>query len=358
MSAISAVVGAVEHSDFSRLPMRPLVSVLMLTYRHEAYLAEAIEGVLAQRVDFPIELIVADDGSRDGSLEIALRFHHERPDVVRIVTGLENVGARANRRRASTYVRGEFLAFCEGDDYWTDSQKLQKQVDWLRANPAAGAVHTDFDHLIRIAGSWRVLRNFLTYRFAAVVPHGNVYSDLLRGNFIQTCTLCVRSAIYRTFLAEFLKDSYPVVDWPLSIFVAAQYPIGYINQSAAVYRRVPGSIMNSGPSARSRMIEAQIDMMEDICDRMNVMARERIEALRNLYRHLMSTSLFAGDEAGLDKAIAWLKRNDPQFASAWRRRVLPIVAKIPLVPWFLAKVQDLRERIIERRRYRLITTHT
>ncbi|MBK7211677.1 MAG: glycosyltransferase [Xanthomonadales bacterium] len=101
----------IEISDFSRLPTAPVVSVQMLTYQHAPFLAEAIDGVLAQRTDFPIELLVADDASSDGTGDIAKSYQRAHPEIVRVVTGPTNIGVRANRRRVARRIRGEFVAF-------------------------------------------------------------------------------------------------------------------------------------------------------------------------------------------------------------------------------------------------------
>jgi len=115
--------------------MEPLLSVVTITYNHEPYVAKTIEGVLMQKVDFPIEYIIAEDHSTDGTLAICKRYAEKYPDLIKLIYSDSNVGAIANERRAMKAARGKYIAFCEGDDYWTDSLKLQKQVDFMEANP-------------------------------------------------------------------------------------------------------------------------------------------------------------------------------------------------------------------------------
>ena len=88
-----------------------------------------------QQVKFPIELIIAEDCSTDGTRAICQRYAEEYPDLIRLITSESNVGAIANERRAMLAARGKYIAFCEGDDYWTDPLKLQKQVDFLESHP-------------------------------------------------------------------------------------------------------------------------------------------------------------------------------------------------------------------------------
>ena len=113
----------------------PLLSVVTVTYNHEPYIEKTIKGVLMQQVNFPIELIIAEDCSTDGTRVICQQYADQYPELIRLITSESNVGAIANERRAMLAARGKYIAFCEGDDYWTDPLKLQKQVDFLESHP-------------------------------------------------------------------------------------------------------------------------------------------------------------------------------------------------------------------------------
>ena len=115
----------------SRTP--PLVSVAMVTYNHERFITQAIESVLAQRTSFPIELVVGDDASSDGTARHIEALQARAPDVVRPIIRPANIGMNRNVERVLAEGRGEFVACLEGDDYWTAFDKLQTQVDILRA---------------------------------------------------------------------------------------------------------------------------------------------------------------------------------------------------------------------------------
>lgn len=116
--------------------IKPKVSVVMITYNHEAFIAEAIEGVLMQVADFPIEFIIADDCSTDGTHEIVqdLINNHPKAKRVNFTRHSNNMGIMPNFIWALQQVNGKYIALCEGDDYWTDPLKLQKQVDILEQN--------------------------------------------------------------------------------------------------------------------------------------------------------------------------------------------------------------------------------
>jgi len=125
----------VEIGEPSLLPVKPVVSVLMITYNHEPYIEQAIEAIVAQKTSFPIELIIGEDCSGDATRAKALDAQKRYPHLVRVVHGAKNIGANRNFQRVLSLCRGEYVAVCEGDDYWRDSEKLQKQVNLLASDP-------------------------------------------------------------------------------------------------------------------------------------------------------------------------------------------------------------------------------
>ena len=122
---------------------QPLVTVRTITYQHAPFIRQCIEGVLMQRTTFPVEYIIGEDFSTDGTREIVMEYAARYPDRIRVITADRNVGVRANARRTNLALRGKYCAICEGDDYWTDPLKLQKQVDFLLQNPDFVLCHHD-----------------------------------------------------------------------------------------------------------------------------------------------------------------------------------------------------------------------
>jgi Glycosyl transferase family 2 len=113
----------------------PMLSVLCLTYNHAAYIARALESFLAQQTDFEIEIVVADDCSTDETVAILERFRQRAGEHLHILTSPINLGITRNFRRALKACRGRYIAFCEGDDFWRGTTKLQTQVRFLESNP-------------------------------------------------------------------------------------------------------------------------------------------------------------------------------------------------------------------------------
>jgi len=123
-----------------------MVSVCMITYNHDKYISQAIEGVLIQKADFQIELVIGEDYSTDSTREICEKYASMYPNIIRLLPSHKNLGMMPNFIRTLQACTGKYIALCEGDDYWTDPYKLQKQVDFLEANP--GYVFTFHDALI------------------------------------------------------------------------------------------------------------------------------------------------------------------------------------------------------------------
>lgn len=107
------------------------VSVIVLTYNHEKYIEQALDSILMQKVSFNYEILVGDDASTDATVPILLEYKKRYPDIIKLFLNKENVGATRNAYNLLMKAEGEYLATCEGDDYWTDENKLQLQVDFL-----------------------------------------------------------------------------------------------------------------------------------------------------------------------------------------------------------------------------------
>ena len=133
----------------------PVVTVICLTYNHEKFVAQALDSFVSQITTFPFEVIVIDDCSVDSNYEIARSYASEYPNIIMLIKHHENLGANRALEEAMSLVKGKFIAFCEGDDYWTDPHKLQKQYDYLVAHPNMRGVFCDTEIKIETQdGTW------------------------------------------------------------------------------------------------------------------------------------------------------------------------------------------------------------
>ena len=113
----------------------PLVSVHLLTYNHAKFIRQSIESVVNQKTNFPFEIIIGDDCSTDGTSLIVDEYSLKYPELIKVVRGKTNEGPQPNSIRILENCKGKYMAALEGDDYWIDELKLQKQVDFMEANP-------------------------------------------------------------------------------------------------------------------------------------------------------------------------------------------------------------------------------
>lgn len=239
-----AQIPCTEISDPALLVKKPLVSVKMITYNHEPYIAQAIEGVLQQKTTFPIELIIGEDCSTDGTRKIVLEYQKKYPNVIRVLTSDQNVGARRNGIRTDSPCRGKYIAYCEGDDYWHDLQKLQKQVDFLEQNPDYGAVHSD---VVLYDVSQKKARQT---RKQIALDDAKAYEEILTAKrFVWTPTVCVRhsiikEAIKRNTTALYNAD-WPMGDTPKWLEFAQLSNIKYLDEKLATRNLLPESASRS-----------------------------------------------------------------------------------------------------------------
>ncbi len=126
----------------------PLVSVRCITYNHEPYIAQALDGFLMQKTNFPFEVIVHDDASTDKTAEIIREYEKKFPKIIKPIYEKENQYSKHDGslgRIVNSALKGKYVAMCEGDDYWIDENKLQMQVDFLEGNPEYGMCYTDYN---------------------------------------------------------------------------------------------------------------------------------------------------------------------------------------------------------------------
>lgn len=123
------------------MKQKPLVSITCMTYNHEQYIGQAIESFLMQKTTFLYEILIGEDCSTDDTLRIVNEYVKKSPEKIRLITSPSNVGPRKNGIRLRDAARGKYIAICEGDDYWTDPLKLQKQVNFLEQNPDVCVVY-------------------------------------------------------------------------------------------------------------------------------------------------------------------------------------------------------------------------
>jgi glycosyltransferase involved in cell wall biosynthesis len=224
-----------EISNPSMLPKEPLVSCKMITYNHEKFIAQAIEGVLMQKTDFPFELVIGEDCSTDKTRDVVFSYQQKYPEIIRVITSESNVGMIPNGIRTSNACRGKYIALCEGDDYWIDSQKLSKQVMFMMQHPNLSmsfhAARIDY-----VDGS----RGSKIHRYKGRQFFKAKEVILGGGGFYPTCSSMFRRDVLEDFPAFFYHS--PIGDVTMALNAVAKGDVGYIDEIMAVRNvHVPGS---------------------------------------------------------------------------------------------------------------------
>ena len=224
----------------------PLVSVLMLTYNHKPYIAQAIEGVLQQKTEFPFELVIGEDCSTDGNREIVFEYQNKYPDIIRVITSEHNIGARKNEYRIMKASRGKYLGFCEGDDYWHHPQKLQKQVSYLEAHPDVGLVHSDVAYYDVVTGE--TIPSYYTQN-KLLHSTDNIVREMIELKYcVRTCSAIVRrdilEEIYSTCQYE-MREKFLMTDLQIWIEIAYRSKVAFIDEPLATYNVLPESACHS-----------------------------------------------------------------------------------------------------------------
>jgi glycosyltransferase involved in cell wall biosynthesis len=203
--------------------MNPHVSVCMIAFKHEAYIRQAIESILSQDVDFPIELVIGDDCSPDGTAVICEEIA-ARDSRIRLLSRERNLGVMPNFSRTLRACRGEYIAVCEGDDYWTDPFKLRKQVRFLET-------HTEYSGSTHQAQV--MVDNLPVRQFRENVLPILVTSDLIGGRLFHMASVMFRKPVVDLFCNA------PLVlgcDRLLNFCMSFVGKIHYSEESMCVYR--------------------------------------------------------------------------------------------------------------------------
>jgi glycosyltransferase involved in cell wall biosynthesis len=206
---------------------RPKVSVVTITYNQEKFARTALDGIVAQVTDFDVEVIVADDCSRDGTPRVVTEYAERHPDLIRPVLREKNLGMTLNFIDVLQTVRGDYIAMCEGDDFWNDPNKLQRQVDLLETNPRLALCFHPV-HLLDEEAS-----DDSHFFPDPDDTEGWTVERLLVHNFIQT-----NSVMYRRLpsYASVPANAMPL-DWYMHLLHAREGGIGFLAEPMATYRR-------------------------------------------------------------------------------------------------------------------------
>jgi len=278
-----------------------VVSVCCSTYNHERFIAQAIEGFLKQETTFPIEILIHDDASTDGTPDIIRRYTDKHANLIRPIYQVQNQYSKGVKIYA-TYLwpgaRGKYIALCEGDDYWTDPLKLQKQVDFLEARP-------------RYVLCYHKAVNFYEdgsrpTNYLPVAPHKHPMdiNDLLgTGNTFATASVVFRNGLLSELPAWYY--SMPVGDWPLYVLLAQQGDIGYLDEVMSAHRTHAGGMWAGRPPVDN--LHGLVAACHLFASNLGPQYRRSVEA--GLSRIYLRLSVAYANQGDIPKAKEYLKKS-------------------------------------------------
>lgn len=205
------------------------VSIFMLTYNQEQYIAQAIDSILMQKTNFNFQLVIGEDCSTDTTRNICETYADSHPEKVRLLPALDkNIGLINNYIRTLKACDGKYIAICDGDDYWIDDLKLQKQVDFLESNPDCAIVGTNFKRLYS-NGELEIIEKERT-------KASYTFDDLIFENMITSVTVMFKNLQKNERIPEWITK-FPYGDWPTYLWtIKNKGNIRFLSDVTAVYR--------------------------------------------------------------------------------------------------------------------------
>lgn len=213
---------------------KPLLSVALITYNQQEFIAECLESMVNQETNFPFEIVIGEDCSTDDTRTICQQYKDKYPDLIRLAFPNNNLGMMGNWIHTINSCAGKYIAICEGDDYWIDKKKLQKQVDFLEANE---------DYALCSTASQLLAHMYGHYYNVEVKKETLTTKDILEDNWgIMTATIVFRKdALEMPEWFSKVKNG----DYSLQLLVSLKGKIKCLSDYTSVYRQHVGGVSNS-----------------------------------------------------------------------------------------------------------------
>lgn len=309
------------------LTLRPKLVVFSMVFNHAPFLKDYFEGIISQKTNFPFVVIIHDDASTDGSKKIITKYSEKYPEIINPIFEDENQYSKRNGEierimcKVIDATGAKYVAFCEGDDYWIDPLKLQKQVDFMESHHDYGFVHTNVYSV-----HWESDYNKFV-SFQRNPPEGEVYNQLLERNFIFTPTVLVRKCL----VDKLRKEVYPVpyLDRIMWLCFSRYTKFHYLQDITSVYRVLKNSATHG---EYKKILDFDIKCTNDILTYLSKTKSPQTE-INKCYQsrlpRLLKYSYFAEDENNLKKYWHLIKTNSKpsisDYAYYWMGRL-----KIPV----------------------------
>lgn len=325
-------------------PLSPKVSISVITYNHAAYIRQTLEGILMQQTDFEYEVIIGDDLSPDNTREILLEYQAKHPDKISLILHKEKAGGIPGKMNFVSTIhaaKGEYIALLDGDDYWTDPLKLQRQVDFLDQHQEYSLCFHNAQIVFEgVEGNERPYNPWTTAQTFQI-------EDLILNEwFIHSGSIMYRRAWFPS-----VKDSFyalPSGDIPIGITLADQGPVGYLPDKMSVYRKNPGSASHQAAHKAIQASKARIQIYKALNgDLENRHQQVFQKAIQWKELEIAKFALRSGNQSELSNQIQVLKSNRASFSGKKRQlfRILSLFEKMPLLQPLIPLLLRIRSKL-------------
>lgn len=305
----------------------PGVSVALITYNHEKFISQAIDGVLMQEADFPVELVIGEDCSTDNTRRIVEEYAQKYPGRIRLLPFTANLGATANTARTLAACNGEYVALLEGDDYWTDRRKLARQVEFFKLHPECAlcfhnvAIVSDEQRFQNVG--YHLQKDGARVMCSSDKPAFFSQKDFLERNYAPTCSVVFR----RSALPEMppWSSRLKIDDHVIYILCLEHGLAGYLPEVMAAYRLHSNGIWTGNNAAYG--LEKTLEMYEELekhylgRPQYPVLHRCRLQLLWSYARSLRRVARYR-DSSVVARTYLKLALADPGYCLANLSRVL------------------------------------
>ena len=302
------------------------VSICTLTFNHGQYIAQALEGFLEQKTNFAFEIIINDDASTDNTVQIIRDYQQNKKggERIRLYTNDNNIGMMRNSLNALKRCSGDYVALCEGDDYWNNPNKLQAQSDFLEAN-------TDYSICFHPALELKETGEctLSNPEFGGTNKTFTI-EDLALGNFIHTPTVMFRNGLLKEYPSWYLNCS--VGDYPLYMLLARHGKIMFSPEAMSIYRVHNSSVWSSLGDVQKR--EKWIGVLQALIPHFEGSAKEGLkkQEFTNLI-HIADHYNYHGNDNKYIRYLSKALQLDQQKTEEWlTHNYLPLVKERLVYP--------------------------
>jgi len=301
-----------------------VVSICCITYNHEKYIRQCLEGLMNQKTNFKFEVLIHDDASLDSTASIVREYELKYPELIKPIYQTENqyskgvwVSSKYNFSRA----KGKYIAICEGDDYWTDPLKLQNQVDFLESNADYGMIYSQVKYFYQSSN-----------KFARTSWGGGAttFESLIFANQIPTLSVVLRSDLVFQYINEIKPElmGWKMGDYPMWLYVSLKSKIQFVNRTTAVYRVLEESVSHSDDFEKTEnFIKSYFDIKKFFYKYAKINYDK--QQLQDYYFNDLASAAFLKNERSLAKSYL-----DDIKENSFKTRVKKIIYNSKILSFF------------------------